>query len=349
MLAIVVACSAVVGLPATPAAAYEESTIVALANQSRAAQGLRGLVRNTSLDHVALGWANQMALNGFISHNPSYTSEIPGGWTSAGENVAQGYGSASALHEGWMNSTGHRANILGDFTDIGTALIRANGTTWAVQVFAKYPGSEPQAPAGHPSVARIGTGAVSIKGPSSELLPGVTVEIRSESCDGEPVWNTTTTSRPDAYGAFGIGLAPGRYCIKTLSAPPPYSVAPDVVFTIEPRHENWVTVWLPGPTLKRIVTGALVTKSVRDRPVNGVTAHIREGSCVISGQGVWQNTTAANQWAQGGFGISLAEGLYCVSTLGVPLGYETPQPFEVTVASPSPYWITIWVPGRGPS
>ena len=46
-----------------------------------------------------------------------------------------------------MNSSGHRANILGNFTDIGTALIQANGTTWAVQVFANYPGSGLPAPA----------------------------------------------------------------------------------------------------------------------------------------------------------------------------------------------------------
>lgn len=67
-----------------------------------------------------------------------------------------------------------------------------------------------------PVPAALGTGAVSIKGPNSELLPGVTVEIRKDTCLGQPVWRTTTTNRSDAYGAFGIGLAAGQYCIKTL-------------------------------------------------------------------------------------------------------------------------------------
>ena len=141
----------VVGLGAggvvSPAAAYDEGTIVALANDARAQNGLGGLVRNGSLDTVALNWANQMAANGSISHNPNYSSQIPGGWRAAAENVAQGYGSGSGFHNGWMASSPHRANILGNFTDIGTALIEANGTTWAVQVFANYPGSGLPAPA----------------------------------------------------------------------------------------------------------------------------------------------------------------------------------------------------------
>lgn len=132
---------------ATPVAAYDEGTIVALANEARAQNGLGGLVRNGSLDAVALNWANQMAASGTLSHNPSVGSQIPGGWRGWGENVAQGYSSGSAAHSGWMNSSGHRANILGNFTDIGTALIQANGTTWAVQVFANYPGSGLPAPA----------------------------------------------------------------------------------------------------------------------------------------------------------------------------------------------------------
>ncbi len=129
------------GGAAAPAQAYDEDVIVSLANEARAANGLGGLVRNPSLDAVALDWAYQMAASGTLSHNPSVGEQIPGGWTRWGENVAQGFGSGASVHEGWMNSDGHRANILGDFTDIGTALIEGGGTTWAVQVFANYPGS----------------------------------------------------------------------------------------------------------------------------------------------------------------------------------------------------------------
>ena len=144
------------GLVAAPtsAAAAEEGTIHALANQSRASSGLGPLALNGSLSQVALGWAQQLAASGVLSHNPSYSAQIPAGWQAAAENVAQGYPSASAVHGGWMNSAGHRANILGDFTDVGIAHIAGGGTTWSVQVFAKYAGSAGSAgPAAPPPAA----------------------------------------------------------------------------------------------------------------------------------------------------------------------------------------------------
>lgn len=153
LLALVVAACAVLGGAAAPASAYDEGTIHGLVNEARAANGLGGLVRNGALDAVALRWAQQMAASGQLGHNPSVGSEIPGGWTSWGENVAQGYGSGAAVHDGWMNSSGHRANILGGFTDIGIALIEGGGTTWAVEVFAAYPGSGLPAPAPPPPAA----------------------------------------------------------------------------------------------------------------------------------------------------------------------------------------------------
>lgn len=190
------------------------------------------------------------------------------------------------------------------------------------------------------SAASIGTGAVSIKGPGSELVPGVTVEIRENDCNGQPVWLTTTTTRPDAYGAFGIGLAPGQYCIVTLSVPSPYSVPSTVIFTMEARPANWVTVWLPGPP--PIVTGALVVKDAFGAGVNGVTAFISEGVCGSGGQGVWRNTTATSRWSTGGFGIGLSAGTYCATAEYVPPGYQVPEPVTFAASSPGPVWVTLW-------
>lgn len=152
-VAVVVAAGAVLGV-AAPASAAPADTIYSLVNQARAAQGLPGLLRNSAIDGVALNWANQMAANGAMTHNPSYSSQLPGGWSRAAENVASRYPSPEAAFNGWMNSPGHRANILGDFTDIGIAFISANGTTWAVQDFGKYAGhAGPPAPAPAPKPA----------------------------------------------------------------------------------------------------------------------------------------------------------------------------------------------------
>ena len=128
---------------ALSASAAGEGTILSLVNSARSANGLGPLALNVSMSAVSEAWANQMAANGAMTHNPSFSSQIPGGWSRAGENVAQGYGSPSAVHDGWMNSPGHRANILGDYTDIGIAFVTAGGTTWAVENFAKYGASVP--------------------------------------------------------------------------------------------------------------------------------------------------------------------------------------------------------------
>lgn len=151
LIALLLAFGAVF-LTAPPAHASETGTIHSLVNQARAQAGLGALNRNSAMDQVAANWANQMAVNGTLSHNPNYSDQIPGGWTRSAENVAQGHPTGAAMQEGWMNSSGHRANILGDYTDIGIAFINAGGTTWGVQVFGKY-GASVAAPAPAPENA----------------------------------------------------------------------------------------------------------------------------------------------------------------------------------------------------
>ena len=58
-------------------------------------------------------------------------------WRSYGENIAYGYSTAERVMEGWMNSSGHRANILkNNFTDIGVGYASdSRGRIYAVQVF----------------------------------------------------------------------------------------------------------------------------------------------------------------------------------------------------------------------
>ena len=189
LLALVVATAlALLGVLAnpSPAVAFDEGTIHSLANQSRSSNGLGALTLNASLSQVAAAWANQMAANGAISHNPGYSSQIPGGWSKAAENVAQGYPNGSAVHQGWMNSPGHRANILGDFTDIGIAHISAGGTTWSVQVFAKYGASVP-APQPAPAPAP--------PAPASAPPPAPAPEPPAEDAPAEPSPETSATAR----------------------------------------------------------------------------------------------------------------------------------------------------------
>jgi len=137
LVAVLAAAALLLG-SAAPAAAGEADDIHSGLNQARAESGLGALNRNASLDAAALGWANQMAANGAISHNPGVSGQIPAGWSAVGENVAQGQPTGSAMNSAWSDSPGHRANMLGGYSDVGIAFVSAGGTTWGVEVFALY-------------------------------------------------------------------------------------------------------------------------------------------------------------------------------------------------------------------
>ncbi len=119
-------------------------------NAIRAELGLRPLIRNSAMDSVAQSWSQTQANNGAMSHNPSYTSQIPAGWTRAGENVARGY-SYTYVVTAWRGSSGHYANMTGDYTDIGIGYVEKDGTRYYTQNFAKYSRPAPAAPIATPT------------------------------------------------------------------------------------------------------------------------------------------------------------------------------------------------------
>jgi hypothetical protein len=106
---------AVVLVPSTPAQAStatdDEISFVNKLNDLRSGQGVQTLSVDYRLRNVARSWAQQMANNGSISHNPNLASQLPAGWISAGENVGVG-GSVDSLHNAFVNSPGHYANMV---------------------------------------------------------------------------------------------------------------------------------------------------------------------------------------------------------------------------------------------
>ena len=119
--------------------------LLQLVNQARADQGRGALSINPLLVQAAKRHADDMFNNNFISHTGSDGSTMATrindtgyGWLNIAENVARGQTSAQQVHNSWMNSAGHRANILnGVFTEIGLA---RTGNSW-VQVFGNPNGS----------------------------------------------------------------------------------------------------------------------------------------------------------------------------------------------------------------
>jgi uncharacterized protein YkwD len=140
--------------PAASALSNDEQSMFDLTNQSRSQNGLGPLQYDAALSSVARSWVSQMAGAGALSHNGSLASQISSSvtdeWTRIGENV--GFGSTpNGLENAFMNSPGHRANILGDFNRVGIAAVRDGaGTLWVVVDFIKAPAlnTPPPAPSG---------------------------------------------------------------------------------------------------------------------------------------------------------------------------------------------------------
>lgn len=109
-------------------------------NAFRASEGLAPLVLDPEISAVARDWSQHLHDTGTFEHNPSFAQHIPPGWESAAENIAAGQ-YADTVVEAWINSPGHRANLLGDFTSIGIGYYEGPDgyQRYFTQVFANYP------------------------------------------------------------------------------------------------------------------------------------------------------------------------------------------------------------------
>ena len=127
------ACAAANASPEDSGAAQLEHTVLCLVNRERAAHGLPRLRSNDRLDRAARGHSRHMVSANFFDH------DSPGGASvvervkrrgymgrMVGENIAWGSGSYATpgeIVDGWMNSAGHRANILHrGFKEIGVGV-----------------------------------------------------------------------------------------------------------------------------------------------------------------------------------------------------------------------------------
>jgi len=125
-----------------------EQQVVDLVNRQRANYGLPLLKANWELSRVARYKSQDMIQKGYFAHqSPTYGSpfnmmESFGiRFTAAGENIAYGQRTPQEVMNDWMNSTGHRNNILSRvYNQIGVGVAKAsNGTYYWTQMFIKYP------------------------------------------------------------------------------------------------------------------------------------------------------------------------------------------------------------------
>ena len=121
------------------------SQVLNLVNKERAKQNLAPLKLNAELTKVAQLKSEDMKNKNYFDHtSPTYGSpfnmmnQFGINYKNAGENIAKGQKTAEAVVTAWMNSEGHRKNILNaDFTDMGLGYAKSGSTPYWTQMFIK--------------------------------------------------------------------------------------------------------------------------------------------------------------------------------------------------------------------
>jgi uncharacterized YkwD family protein len=121
-----------------------ESKVIDLTNEQRRKNGLPNLQPDTALSNVAQEKSNDMQAKNYFSHtSPTYGSpfdmmrDFGVSYNTAGENIAMGQRSAEEVVNAWMNSEGHRKNILSpNYTHIGVGHT-TQGNYWTQMFIGK--------------------------------------------------------------------------------------------------------------------------------------------------------------------------------------------------------------------
>jgi RNA polymerase sigma factor (sigma-70 family) len=117
--------------------------VTQLVNAERAKNGCGPVTQNGKLDTAALRHSQDMAARNYFDHTDP-DGKDPGDritaagytWSTYGENIARGQQTPASVMDSWMNSPGHRANILNcSFKEIGVGVHQGSGGPWWTQVF----------------------------------------------------------------------------------------------------------------------------------------------------------------------------------------------------------------------
>jgi uncharacterized protein YkwD len=107
--------------PGPPVNPLPTAELIAALNAERAKAGrVPRLVESPALNASALAWAKSMATQGVLTHGDfarRISAVVPG--REAAEDIAEGQTTVAEVVAAWMASPGHRANILGPYTQVG--------------------------------------------------------------------------------------------------------------------------------------------------------------------------------------------------------------------------------------
>ena len=147
--ALTVSLSGLLGASVAPAQATtdrwaaQEHAMVEDINATRRAEGLRPLAVDAELTELARGWSAHMDGYNRLFHHHDMGDHLTYRWARVAENIGTfRYGSdidaaVEKLHRAFVNSSGHRKNILGDHNAVGVGIFVDDGVMWVTVDFAK--------------------------------------------------------------------------------------------------------------------------------------------------------------------------------------------------------------------
>ncbi|TDI52813.1 MAG: CAP domain-containing protein [Acidobacteria bacterium] len=167
-----------------------EAGFLAKINASRAANGLAALSVDGGLRSHARNHTQDMIDAGEIYHSSSdeLKAAAGSGWSKLGENVGRG-GTVESLHKAFMNSAGHKANILGDYNYAGIGTASSDGVLYVTVVFMKKGGGST----------------------TTTTAPAATTTTKAESTNTtKPKTTTTTTTIPPTTTTTTLIVGPDK-------------------------------------------------------------------------------------------------------------------------------------------
>lgn len=190
---------ATIGISASAGAdSGSEQGFLAAINSTRSSSGLGSLTMDGGLQSHARRHTADMIAAGEIFHSSSgeLKAAAGSGWSKLGENVGRG-GTVESLHNAFMESSGHRKNILGDYNYVGIGTDSKDGVLYVTVVFMKK-GGDTSSPAT----------TTAPKGSSGTQAPAKTTTTQATT--------TTTTIPPTTTTTLIVGpdkpVTPGMSC-----------------------------------------------------------------------------------------------------------------------------------------
>jgi hypothetical protein len=205
---VLIASLATVGLGLSAGAdSASEAGFLAKINASRSAKGLAPLSVDGGLRAHARNHTQDMIDSDSIFHSTSaeLKAAAGSGWSKLGENVGRG-GTVDSLHTAFMNSAGHKANILGDYNYAGIGTASSNGVLYVTVVFMKK-GSTPTTTTTAPPATTTTTNGSTATTAKAKTTTTTTPKATTTTTTIPPTTTTTLIVGPDKP------VTPGESCL----------------------------------------------------------------------------------------------------------------------------------------